>query len=100
MVERLFSAFTGDMRHLDTTSIIMPRHDIVLTWGSLIHPVDGDLELVMQKMIENARRYIIMLEFFSPETRTIPWRGRDKVLFARDFGGIIRKVLEKLPPTV
>ena len=60
--------------------------DMVFTSGVLIHIAPDDLLEAYKEIYRVSRRYIISLEYFSSNPRTIPYHGHDNALFTRDFG--------------
>jgi pseudaminic acid biosynthesis-associated methylase len=62
--------------------------ELVFTSGVLIHVSPDDLVGVMQKMFEWSSRYVVMVEYFNRTPISIEYRGRQNLLFKRDFGGL------------
>lgn len=61
--------------------------DLVFTSGVLIHVHPDDLDAVCGEIHRVSRRWILCSEYFSTRPESIPYRGRDDLLFKRDFGG-------------
>ena len=61
--------------------------DLVLSCGVLIHIDPDDLELAYQTIYEGAARYVLMIEYYSPEPAEILYRGHEGRLWKRDFAG-------------
>jgi len=61
--------------------------DMVFTSGVLIHIHPDDLGQAADEMHRVSRRWLLVSEYFSTKPETIPYRGRDDLLFKRDFGG-------------
>lgn len=61
--------------------------DMVFTSGVLIHVHPNDLPAVADEMHRVSNRWILVAEYFSTKPESIPYRGRDDLLFKRDFGG-------------
>jgi pseudaminic acid biosynthesis-associated methylase len=55
--------------------------------GVLIHVHPDDLPKVADEMHRVTSRWLLVAEYFSAKPETIPYRGRDDLLFKRDFGG-------------
>ena len=62
--------------------------EVAITSGVLIH-IDPDMLLdTMKKIYYSTSAYIICSEYFSPDCRMIPYRGKDNILWSNDFGKI------------
>ena len=59
--------------------------DLVLSAGVLIHIDPADLELAYQQIYEAATRYVLLIEYYSPEPADILYRGHEGRLWKRDF---------------
>jgi pseudaminic acid biosynthesis-associated methylase len=60
--------------------------DLVFTKGVLIHIAPDDLLRAASEIVRVARRYVLCVEYFSQTPVEIPYRGRNELLFKRDFG--------------
>jgi len=60
--------------------------DLVFTAGVLIHISPDDLGNATDEIIRISRRYVLCMEYFSPNPEEIVYRGRKGLLFKRDFG--------------
>lgn len=60
--------------------------DLVFTSGVLIHIHPGDLQKATDSIVRIAKKYIVCVEYFSDKEESITYRGKDDVLFKRDFG--------------
>ncbi len=74
---------TADALPLEDASV-----DLVLTSAVLIHVPDELLEASYREIHRVAKRYILCLEYFSPNPVAIHYRGRDDMLYKRDYGGL------------
>ena len=63
--------------------------DMSLTRGVLIHISPDSLNKAYEALYNASRRYICITEYYSPTPRMIPYRGKDNLLWARDFAGEI-----------
>ena len=61
--------------------------DMVFSSGVLIHVHPDDLGAVADEMHRVSGRWLLIAEYFSAQPESIPYRGRDDLLFKRDFGG-------------
>ena len=62
--------------------------DLVFTSGVLIH-IPPDLILpAMRSIYKLSNKYVLCMEYFSPEERMIPYRGQTDALWSRDYGKI------------
>lgn len=61
--------------------------DLVFTSGVLIHVHPDDLPAALDEMVRVSSKYLMMIEYFSQAPQSIPYRGRDDLLWKRDFGG-------------
>jgi pseudaminic acid biosynthesis-associated methylase len=60
--------------------------DLVFTVGVLIHIATPDLPDALREIARVAGRYILAAEYFSERDIEIPYRGREGLLWKRDFG--------------
>jgi pseudaminic acid biosynthesis-associated methylase len=61
--------------------------DMVFSAGVLIHVHPDALPSVADEMHRVSKRYLLVAEYFSTKPESIHYRGRDDLLFKRDFGG-------------
>jgi pseudaminic acid biosynthesis-associated methylase len=61
--------------------------DLVFTSGVLIHIHPDNLEASLREIHRCTNRWIVTIEYFSDKPEMIPYRGREDLLFKRDFGG-------------
>tara|TARA_B100000900_G_scaffold362730_1_gene336242 strand:+ start:58 stop:696 length:639 start_codon:yes stop_codon:yes gene_type:complete len=62
--------------------------DLVFTSGVLIHIPDDVLEIALSEIHRVSRKYILALEYFSPDPHTVPYHGHTDFLFKRDYGSL------------
>lgn len=62
------------------------QFDLVFTAGVLIHQPERMLDAVMDEVVRCARRYVLCMEYFAPQTVEVPYRGQSGALFKRDYG--------------
>jgi len=62
--------------------------DLCFSSVVLIHVPDETLTATLSEMYRVARKYILCIEYFAPETVTKSYRGHDDLLFKRDYGSI------------
>ncbi len=76
----------------DATAAALPladtSFDLVFTSTVLIHVPDEALAAAMREIHRVSRRWILCMEYFSPVTQTITYRGHGDLLFKRDYGGL------------
>ena len=76
----------------DGTAAQIPLPDggaeLVMTSTVLIHVPDETLKASYDEIYRVASRYILCIEYFSPDPVTIHYRGHDDLLFKRDYGGL------------
>lgn len=65
----------------------MPKADLVLTKGLLIHIPPEHIEQAYAKIYEHARKYILLCEYYNPTLVAVPYRGHAGRLWKRDFAG-------------
>ena len=70
--------------------------DLVFTAGVLIHQPESTLPLVMAEVVRCSRRYILCVEYFSPQTTEVFYRGQSGALFKRDYGRIYQELFPEL----
>ena len=90
--ERIFDAFATDLPFEDNSA------HLVFTSGVLIHVPPADLETAYREMHRVSKRYLLSIEYFSPQPVEIPYRGHDGMLFKRDFGGLWLDLFPDLEP--
>lgn len=61
--------------------------DLVFTSGVLIHIHPDDLPKAADEMHRVTRRWLLVSEYFSVKPESINYRGRDDLMWKRDFGG-------------
>lgn len=62
--------------------------DLVFTSGVLIHTHPAHRMELMRDIYNASRRFIVCIEYFAPETRMIPYRGKENALWLDDYGSI------------
>ena len=60
--------------------------DAVMTSGVLIHIAPENLKRITDEIYRVSNKYIICSEYFSHNPETIPYHGKEGLLFKRDFG--------------
>lgn len=60
-------------------------YDLVFTAGVLIHVALADLPRALDEIHRAAGRWVLAVEYFAPTETAIPYRGRDDLLWKRDF---------------
>lgn len=80
--ENVFDGYLANLPFADAAI------DLVFTAGVLIHVPDDALEASYRELHRVAGRYILSIEYFSPNPVAIPYRGHDDLLFKRDYGGL------------
>jgi len=75
-------------------AVNIPKSDVALIRGVLIHINPEMLPLVYQKLYDASLRYILICEYYNPSPVAIPYRGHSDRLYKRDFAG---EMLEKYP---
>ncbi len=71
---------------------IKNQYNLVFTVGVLIHINPKYLKNVINKIISLSNKYILIVEYFSHEPEKIEnYKGRNNLLFKRDFGKLFLK---------
>ena len=71
---------------------IKNQYNLVFTVGVLIHINPKYLKNVINKIISLSNKYILIVEYFSHEPKKIEnYKGRNNLLFKRDFGKLFLK---------
>jgi len=77
-------------RAIDGTAQAIPLNDgaveMSFTCGVMIHIHPEDLAAACKEISRVTKRYIACIEYFDAAPCSIPYRGRDDLLFKRDFG--------------
>lgn len=68
------------------SNLLLNHFDIVFTSGVLIHIHPDDLLKATKEIYRLSNKFIVCLEYFSPELREIKYREQDKALWLQDFG--------------
>jgi len=61
--------------------------DLAFTMGVLIHIAPEKLRNAYQNIVKKSMNYILICEYYNPNPVTVEYRGRDGLLFKRDFAG-------------
>ena len=61
--------------------------DLTFTKGVLIHIHPDYLPIVYDNLYRNARRYILVAEYYDPKPVSLTYRGHVNKMFKRDFAG-------------
>lgn len=69
---------------------------MVFTSGVLIHVHPDNRAMFMQKIIDHSTKYVVAIEYFSPELREIRYHGQDQALWVDDFGKLYMQMGLKL----
>ena len=75
---------------------IEKKFDIVFTSGVLIHQNPKYLKKIYSKIYNYSKKYIYILEYFSPKPIMIVYRNNKNKLFKRDFAKEIWEMYPKL----
>lgn len=70
--------------------------DLTFTKGVLIHIHPDNLPTVYDNLYQNAKRYIMVAEYYDPNPVTIKYRGHENKLFKRDFAGELLEIYKNL----
>ena len=91
---------TGHVLDGTAESIDLPDGsiDLVFTSGVLIHVAPERLEAACREMHRVARHYLLTIEYFASEPVTEVYRGREGLLFKRDFGAFWLDLFPTLAP--
>ena len=93
-------AQASGLRVVDGSTTSIPfadgEFDLVFTIGVLIHVPPESLEASLRELHRVSRRYLLAAEYFAAEEVAIPYRGRDDLLWKRDFLGAYRALFPKL----
>jgi spore coat polysaccharide biosynthesis protein SpsF len=61
------------------------QYDLVFTAGVLIHIANEDLKNTLAKIYECSQTYILTIEYYSPQTERVVYRGLIDALFKRPY---------------
>lgn len=65
--------------------------DVVCTNGVLIHIAPDDLPKIMDEMVRCSKRYIWGFEYYSPDVKSIPYRGNEGFLWKADYAALFQQ---------
>ena len=88
-LEALEANIKIDNKAFENIEYVHSSYDLVYTSGVLIHVHPDNLVSFMRRMYEISRKFIVVVEYFSPKCREIEYRGERNVLWANDFGSIL-----------
>lgn len=63
----------------------VPKHDLVLSKGFLIHIVPLELPSIYKKIYDACKKYILLAEYFNPTPVMVSYHGQMDRLWKRDF---------------
>ncbi len=69
---------------------IKKKFDLVIASGILIHINPKDLNKVYKNMFNLSKKFILIAEYFSQDPVAIKYRGKNNLLFKRDFAKEIK----------
>lgn len=69
------------------TALMIPRRELTLTKGFLIHVPPDYLPAIYQELYDRSYCYILICEYYNPSPMEIVYRGKNKMLWKRDFAG-------------
>jgi pseudaminic acid biosynthesis-associated methylase len=70
--------------------------DLVFTSGVLIHIAPQDLQRATDEIVRVSNKYVLCIEYFSHKPESIEYRGRNGLLFKRDFGAFYQDTYPEL----
>ena len=71
-------------------------YDLTFTKGVLIHVNPDRLKLAYEKLFEHSKKYILVVEYYSPTPVSVDYRGEKNKLFKRDFAGEMLDIYPQL----
>lgn len=66
---------------------VTQKFDLVFTKGVLIHLPPSSLPSTYEKLHKASAKWILIAEYYAPEPTEVTYRGRNDLLFKRDFAG-------------
>jgi spore coat polysaccharide biosynthesis protein SpsF len=90
----------ADLRHVAARELPFPDRsfDLVFTAMVLIHQPDTTLQSVMSEIVRCSSRYVLSIEYESPEHVDVPYRGQEGALFKRPYGALYAEAFPQLRP--
>ena len=70
--------------------------DIVVTNGVLIHISPDDHKKIMSEIFRCSKKFIWGFEYYSPELKTLPYRGNEGFLWKTDFANVFSTMFPSL----
>lgn len=71
-------------------------YDLTFTKGVLIHVNPERLKLAYEKLFKHSKKYILVIEYYSPTPDSVDYRGERNKLFKRDFAGEMLDIYPQL----
>lgn len=81
--KKIFSSFNDSIENCKINS---NQFDLVFTSGVLIHINNSNLKKVINNIIKWSKKYILIMEYFSANDMSKNYRGKNDLLFLRDYG--------------
>lgn len=72
------------------------QYELTFTKGVLIHIPPLALEQAYRALVESSSRWVLVAEYYNPQPAEIPYRGRQSLLWKRDFAGDLMKRYQEL----
>tara|TARA_B110000027_G_C16113327_1_gene298912 strand:- start:1183 stop:1800 length:618 start_codon:yes stop_codon:yes gene_type:complete len=71
---------------IENCKINKNQFDLVFTAGVLIHVNKENLSKIIKNIIDWSNKYVLVMEYFSTNDITKKYRGKNDLLFLRDYG--------------
>lgn len=71
--------------------IIGNEYDLVITRGFLIHLPKAELDKALAKIYNLSKRYICLVEYYSPARRRVSYHGHRNAMWTADYAGMMMK---------
>ena len=68
------------------------KYDLIFTAGVLIHIAPDDIMDTMKAIVERSSRYVLAVEYADTAETAVPYRGRNDLLWRRDYGALYQSL--------
>jgi len=84
-IQNKVTAFTGDCFN---TYLRSSYYDLVFTSGVLMHVAPWDMSRAVEEISRIAKKYILIIEYYSEKEESINYHGHNDLLWKRDYKGL------------
>ena len=68
--------------------------DLVFSSGLLMHIAPENMGQVKDELWRVSKKYMLVIEYYAKDEHFISWRGRDRLLWKRDYGNLYPNLVD------